>query len=73
MPQATEELREKWGGHEGVGEDKAIAHLETRGYVLMRGNAWCRPEKLEPSQEDLEAIDFLFQEWDYGGVEGTYK
>lgn len=70
MPQDTQELFERWDGPE---ETKAIEHLEARGYVLTRDFRWVVPEGLSPSEDDLSAISFLIQEWDYGGIAGSYK
>lgn len=68
MPQATEELRQKWGGVRGVGEDKAIGHLLKRGYTLTSDYCWFKPIEIDITLDDTEAIDFLIQEWDYGGL-----
>lgn len=69
MPQATEELRSKWGGQQGVGEDKAEDFLKERGYKLTRQWLWEKPTPAHtPTDEELEAMAFLIQEWDYGGL-----
>ena len=72
MPQASDEDRAKWGGHQGVGEDKAMKHLEGRGYKLLRSWYWRPPPgvTLETmSLDDYEAMKFLVDEWDFGGLE----
>lgn len=68
MPQATDELRVEWGGVLGVGEDKAIAHLERRGYRLTQHYTWKKPKFVTPTLADQRAVLFLIQEWDFGGM-----
>jgi hypothetical protein len=68
MPQASDELRERWGGPD---DRKAINHLGNRGYVLTVGFEWYVPPWLKPTEEDLSAVEFLIQEWDWGGL--THK
>jgi len=70
MPQASEELRRLWGGENGVGEDKAMAHLRAAGFRLLPGWTWLKPsDDYEPTEADLGAIGFLIDEWDFGGIE----
>lgn len=65
MPQASDELRKKWNGPD---DTTAIKYLESRGYKLTRGWDWELPEgQNKPTDEELSAIEFMFQEWDYGG------
>lgn len=67
MPQATDDLRARWGGEGGVGDERAITHLADRGFTFTAG--LIQP----PSDYDHEldktdcegAIDFLCDEWDY--------
>lgn len=68
MPQATDDLRQKWGGEGGVGEDKAIDHLTKRGYILTPKGQWFKPINIIMTNDDIEAVEFLWQEWDYGGI-----
>ena len=69
MPQASEELRTKWGGLGGVGEDKAIAFLKAAGYKLRRDWLWVKPgPSYAPTNDEIEAMDFLIYEWDFGGI-----
>lgn len=69
MPQASDALREAWGGECGVGEDKALAHLQGRGFKLTRQFDWVLPHPgYQPDADDWGAIDFLVYEWDYGGL-----
>jgi hypothetical protein len=70
MPQATEALTKKWGGAQGIGEDKAMGYLQSRGFVLTKGWEWKKPRKnYQLTDDEVEAICFLIQEWDFGGIE----
>lgn len=71
MPSSSDEMRAKWGGDGGVGEDKAEAFLEGRGFVLHKDWHWTHPENRVPTEEELEAARFLVEEWDYAGIEFT--
>jgi hypothetical protein len=69
MPQASDEMRAAWGGHQGVGEDKAEAHLVGRGFKLTRQWEWVKPSPdYNLGEDDIGAINFLICEWDYGGL-----
>lgn len=64
-------MRKKWGGEGGVGEDKAEDFLRSRGYVLRRDWLWEHPRVLEWKDmrlDEQEAMCFLCDEWDYGGL-----
>ncbi len=65
MPQATEELRRRWHGPSDI---TATKFLEARGYTLNDSFEWVAPEGHEPTEEELSAMEFMFQEWDYGGL-----
>ena len=64
MPSATEELRNLWHGPR---EWYAIDFLERRGYKLRRDFFWDPPDR-EPTHDENSAINFLFYEWDFGGI-----
>lgn len=67
MPQASDEQRKAWGGQQGVGDDKAIKYLKSRGYLQTSKWNWLIPIKDDsPSNDDLEAAAFLVDEWDWG-------
>ena len=69
MPQASEELRAEWRHYEeGGGDQAAEAHLRAAGYVLTPSWEWEAPEGHTPTERDLSAIDYLIDEWDYGGL-----
>lgn len=65
MPSATDELRREWWPDGEGGDHKATDFLRSRGFVLTPAWEWFRRE--EPTEEESRAIDFMFQEWDYGG------
>ena len=68
MPQATKTMREKWGGDQGVGPDKAMAYLETCGWTLNEHGLWKLPsdrQTAEIGDDEFEALQFLIDEWDY--------
>jgi hypothetical protein len=69
MPQASEELRKLWGGSDGVGEDKAEKFLKSHGYKLRRDWRWELPTSNHSITDDeFDALCFLVDEWDYGGI-----
>lgn len=69
MPQASDEQRRQWGDNGGVGEQKAIAHLEGRGFVLTRQWTWIKPTPdYQLDNDDWGAVGFLIDEWDWGGL-----
>ena len=61
MPQATPELRAEW-------EDDQVAmkYLRDNGYKLLKTWWWLAPDR-EPTPKEIRAIDYMFQEWDFGG------
>lgn len=69
MPQTTSERLKRWGGYRGVGEDKAEKFLEDRGYTLTSSWEWIEPSETHYiTPEEVDAILFLMEEWDYGGL-----
>ena len=62
MPQATDELRAKFPGW----DSEALAVLDANFTVSSGGVI--RPKALgyQPTEREDDAIDYLFQEWDYG-------
>lgn len=54
--------------------DSALAHLRGRGYVLDSGFWWNHPNVAnEVTEEDMDAVDFLFYEWDFGWLKETLE
>lgn len=69
MPQASDDLRAEWRhGQEGGGEEAACAHLKAAGYILSDAWEWEAPAGRVPTERDLSAIDYMMDEWDYGGL-----
>jgi hypothetical protein len=66
MPQASEELRAKWGDEGGVGERKTIAFLRKWGWKMVGNGVWRlpRPED-EITADEWDALQFLVDEWDH--------
>lgn len=70
MPQASYEQRKAWGGYGGIGEDKAEDYLQGKGWVLTHRWTWVPPTLGHPtSEQEWGAIQFLIDEWDYGGID----
>jgi hypothetical protein len=62
MPQGPEHLHEKWQS-----DEKAMRFLQDRGYTITRGFEWKRPNVYhQPTEEEMEAMDYLVLEWDFG-------
>ena len=70
MPQASESEHE-WALKEfGNIDDATIAGwLKKEGYELTDAWVWIKPNRLI-SNKERGAINFLMDEWDYGGVNG---
>lgn len=64
MPQASEELRREWRGPDDA---YALGYLKGRGYTLDHDEwVWRHPDPgFQPTREDLRAMKFLVDEWDY--------
>ncbi len=68
MPQSSDELRAYWGG---VEPRTAMEYLEDRGYRPGKNWSWIPPNGLTYDtmpERDYKAIQFLIEEWDYGGL-----
>jgi hypothetical protein len=65
MPQASPELRAEWPG----GDNEAISYLEGQGFTLTKQWDWIKPTADHAiSEREGSAIDYLIDEWDFGGV-----
>lgn len=64
MPQASDELRAKWPG----GDSEACRYLEGRGYKLRSDWQWDVTDVTDELERDVSAIQYLIDEWDYGGL-----
>lgn len=71
MPQATEEQRARWAERDGgIGEMRPISFLKSRGYQLLSNYHWKPPTKMhQPTAEEYDAVSFMINEWDYGGIQ----
>lgn len=47
---------------------QAVAFMRKQGYRMDRGYNWHPPEYREPTPLEWSAINYLFNEWDWGGV-----
>jgi hypothetical protein len=73
MPSGPPELHEKWTkrGPTEAGDTNATLYLESRGYKMSQHWNWFKPsEDHVPTEEEIEALNYLVWEWDYGGLEG---
>lgn len=68
MPQASSELRAKWGGIGGVCEDKAVKFLHDKGWTEHKFIMYRPSGKAanDISEDEWGALQFLIDEWDYG-------
>lgn len=66
MPQADNVLRIKWAGPD---DTKALNHLLEAGYVMTEWWTWVVPAGREPTDDDMSAVQFLIDEWDFDGLE----
>ncbi len=69
MPQAAKSERERCGGEEGIGDDKAMAYLQRRGWISCPDGIWRWADsdvERHPTSAEYDAMWFLVDEWDYG-------
>lgn len=59
MPQASDELRDRWKD-----DGRATEFLLKRGYKLAPDWTWLAPG--QPEEDELSAIEYMMDEWDYG-------
>jgi len=64
VPQSSKELRDEWEA-----DDHAVYYLEGRGFNLTRRWTWRAPEGREPTEIEWRAIQYLIEEWDFGGLD----
>lgn len=65
MPSTTPERAARWPGL----DSQAIDYLNNQGFTLTRSWEWTKPHStyiLTEKEED--AIVYLIQEWDFGGI-----
>lgn len=64
MPSTTPERAARWPGI----DEQAVKYLERRGYVLNHDWTWSRPCRVIPKETDWDAMLYLIEEWDFGGL-----
>jgi len=67
MPQATDEQRARWPGWDA----EAIKFLEDAGYKLTKEWNWIIPPGHKPTEREYDAMDYMCNEWDFGGFENS--
>jgi hypothetical protein len=68
MPQASDEDREKYSKRFGdIDCNHAVAELRRLGYTQTPQWEWIAPKDHKPTDEELFWIEFLVDEWDFGG------
>ena len=65
MPQSTPERRARWQD-----DETACKYLRKRGYVLLHDWCWQEPKNHKETAADIDAIIYLMEEYDFGGVRG---
>jgi len=64
-PQASDERRRRWPG----GDAEALIFLNDSGFRLQRDYTFQPPSAdYMPTERELDAIAYLVEEWDYGGL-----
>ena len=66
MPQATPELRQRWHCDACALKALQLAFGPSPRFYLTRGGVIKPRVGVEPTPDELNAIDYLCQEWDYG-------
>ena len=76
MPSASPEqhtIMEKWFG-DPIGDTGPIEFLKSHGFKLLKDWTWEKPTPGHTiSCYELECINFLCDEWDFGWVHNTLK
>jgi hypothetical protein len=69
MPTASDELRAEFLDENGRHSDKAaIQHLESRNFKRVNSWWWKPPDNHIFTKRDLDAVNYLVDEWDWGGL-----
>ncbi len=71
MARAGDELRNwrRWGKVGNSGQRAPMRLLERQGYTLTKDWRWRRPSPAHVvTPEEADAIKFLSDEWDFGGL-----
>lgn len=65
-PSTSPERRERWPGM----DSEAITHLDAAGYTPTGHWTWIPPRPGHvPTERDEDAIAYLIEEFDWGGIE----
>ena len=72
MPQATP-MERRWAIAKfgDIDTGPIIEWLEKQGFKLRKDWRWQAPAGREPTQEEIRAVCFLVDEWDFGGIVQT--
>lgn len=63
-------MKKRWKEIWGDSEKKALDFLFSKGYVLNEGGSFThKNEEHIPRPKDLDAIDYLVEEWGYKGLD----
>jgi hypothetical protein len=62
MPSTTPERLARWG----TSDSAVIKYLEDRGYVLNGDWTWTLKPWRDPTEEEIDAMIYLMEEWDFG-------
>lgn len=50
-------------------DNEAIKFLQSRGYILTKSWDWQKPKPdHNPTDAERAAAQYLFEEWDFGGI-----
>lgn len=52
-------------------DKEAMTFLRARGYRLTRAYEWIPSPGHEPTDQERSAAGYLFEEWDFGGIDAT--
>lgn len=72
MPQASNDLREKMKEYfdDEVDDVGPKDYLIMQGYKLLPNWRWHKPTPMHKiSEKEYRCLQFLVDEWDYGGIE----
>lgn len=76
MPQTSPEVQDAIDQLLGPSNDReplmqdvsAVNFLKARGWVLTPQWCWKMPEGHEPTSDELLCVQYLIEEWDFGGI-----
>lgn len=71
MPQASDDLRARMFRYFGdeIDDVGPIEFLQSHGFVCTKGWEWIKPcESHTISEDESWCLQFLIEEWDFGGL-----